>query len=434
MKKIAIIGAGISGLSAAWLLEQKYQVTLFEAGSYLGGHTHTVDVTLEGVTFPVDTGFLVFNHHTYPQLKAMFEWLGVESVETEMTFSVSLQHPDLEWAGNDLTTVFGQKRNLLRPRFWWMLFDILRFNRESVRWLKQHSKTTLSLRQFLLDGDYSSAFAHWYLLPMAGAIWSCPTREILDMPLETFVRFCQNHGLLQITGRPLWRTVKGGGREYVRRLAADLSDIRIECPVHAVAAGDLGVTLHHADGCEHFDQVVFACHTDQALRLLGSDASQLQREILSSIRYQSNRAILHTDRQLLPRNSTLWSAWNYMSDIDAHGEQPVSVSYLINRLQPVPLRQPVIVTLNPVQAPKASTVMAEYEYAHPVLDAAAIRAQHRLPLIQGERGLWFCGAWSGYGFHEDGLKSGLAIANALGVQAPWQTRPHTMPAPEKAVA
>jgi predicted NAD/FAD-binding protein len=434
MTRIAIIGSGISGLSAAWLLGKKYKVTVFEAGATLGGHTNTVDVTLEGVTHPVDTGFLVYNHATYPNLKAMFQWLAVEGVETEMSFAVSLRNPDLEWAGSTLATVFGQKRNLLRPRFWLMLADILRFNRESVAWLGTQHDEKQTLREFLLQGNYSTAFAHWYLLPMAGAIWSCPTGQMLDTPFATFVRFCQNHGLLQIQHRPKWRTVKGGGREYIKRLVSDLSDIRIECPVLAVKPQSQGVIIEHADGSEHFDQVVLACHSDQALRLLGEHASAEHHAILSAIRYQPNRAVLHTDAALLPRNPALWSAWNYLSALDGHDSQPVSVSYLINKLQPLPFRQPVVVTLNPLREPQPGKVLAEFAYAHPVLDAGAVAAQRMLPSIQGKQGLWFCGAWTGYGFHEDGLKSGLAVANSLGVYAPWQTTPHCSPALHTAVA
>ena len=229
-QRIAVVGAGISGLASAWLLSRQHDVTLFEAGDYLGGHTNTVDVTLEGRTHPVDTGFLVFNEKTYPNLIALFALLGVDSVETEMSFAVSLENPDLEWAGSNLATVFGQKRNLLRPQFWTMLSDILRFNRESAAWLATHPDQRRSLRDFLAAGRYSSAFADWYLLPMAAAIWSCPTGQMLDMPLATFIRFCQNHGLLQVFDRPLWRTVKGGGREYVRKIAAQLDDIRLACP------------------------------------------------------------------------------------------------------------------------------------------------------------------------------------------------------------
>ena len=427
-QKIAVVGAGISGLASAWLLSRQHQVTLFEAGSYLGGHTNTVDVDIEGKSHPVDTGFLVFNEKTYPNLIALFDLLGVESVETEMSFAVSLENPDIEWAGSSLATVFGQKRNLVRRQFWAMLADILRFNRESVAWLASHPGNERSLRDFLQEGRYASAFSEWYLLPMAAAIWSCPTGQMLDTPLATFVRFCQNHGLLQVFDRPLWRTVKGGGREYVRRIAARLDDIRLQCPVSAVHREGERLSVVHAGGSEHFDQVVMACHSDQALAILGFSASDTQREVLSAIRYQPNRALLHTDETLLPRDKKLWSAWNYFAGSGEPGEQPVAVSYLINKLQPLPFATPVVVTLNPAREPDPAKVIAEFDYAHPIFDGPAIAAQQRLPDVQGDNGIWLAGAWGSYGFHEDGLKSALRVANGLGVLAPWQSEAARQPA------
>ncbi len=419
-QRIAVVGAGISGLASAWLLSREHDVTLFEAGAYLGGHTNTVDVTLEGRMHPVDTGFLVFNEKTYPNLIAMFSLLGVESVETEMSFAVSLENPDLEWAGSNLATVFGQKRNLVRRPFWSMLSDILRFNRESMAWLATHPDNQRSLRDFLAEGRYSAAFSDWYLLPMAAAIWSCPTGQMLDMPLATFIRFCQNHGLLQVFDRPMWRTVKGGGRAYVRKIAALLDDIRLACPVISVTRDGKALTLTHVHGSEQFDQVVMACHSDQSLAILGNAATDAQRAVLSAIRYQPNRAVLHTDRALLPRDEKLWSAWNYFAGRGEPGDQPVGVSYLINKLQPLPFKTPVVVTLNPAREPDPAKVIAEFDYAHPIFDGPAIEAQQRLASVQGDNGIWLAGAWGSYGFHEDGLKSALRVVNGLGVRAPWQ--------------
>ncbi|HLO62185.1 MAG TPA: FAD-dependent oxidoreductase, partial [Azonexus sp.] len=359
-QRIAVIGAGISGLASAWLLSRRHDVTLFEAASSLGGHTNTVDVTLDGQTHPVDTGFLVFNEKTYPNLIALFAYLGVDSVETEMSFAVSLENPDLEWAGSNLATIFGQKRNLVRRDFWTMLSDILRFNRDSTAWLLSHPDDQRSLRDFLAAGAYSRAFADWYLLPMAAAIWSCPTGQMLDMPLATFIRFCSNHGLLQVFDRPLWRTVKGGGREYVRKIAARLTDVRTACPVSAVTREGARLRVTHAGGSECFDQVVLACHSDQSKAILGMTASDGQREVLSAIRYQPNRAILHTDPALLPRDRKLWSAWNYFAGQGEPGDQPVGVSYLINKLQPLPFATPVVVTLNPAREPDPAKVIAEF--------------------------------------------------------------------------
>jgi predicted NAD/FAD-binding protein len=412
--KIAVVGAGIAGLGAAWLLhKQGHAVTLFEAADYLGGHSHTVEVNLNGVRAPVDTGFLVYNERTYPNLIALFDELGVASTESDMSFSVRVDECGLEWSGTNLASVFAQKRNLVSPRFWAMLADILRFNRETTRLLNEHRVADVTLGEYLDDQRYGRLFRDWYLIPMAGAIWSSPRNEILQFPLPTFLRFCRNHGLLQIFDRPRWRTVVGGAREYVRRLAAVLPDVRLATPVQRVRRTAHGVTidtpLHHG---ERFDQLVLACHSDQSLALL-TDADARERRLLAAVRYQPNRVVLHTDADLLPRRRAAWSAWNYLSAVDAQGTRPVAVSYLINKLQPLPFNTPVVVTLNPPFEPAADKVLAEFEYAHPLFDSAAHDAQRAFADLQGERSTWFCGAWLGYGFHEDGLKSAIAVANAI---------------------
>ena len=354
--RIAVVGSGISGLAAAWLLSRDHHVTLFEAEKRPGGHSHTVDVRIDGVTAAVDTGFLVFNQRTYPELCSLFAHLEIPVAESDMSFAVSLSEPDLEWAGTDLSTVFAQRRNLLRPAFWQMLRDILRFNRETTG-LALAGKVSAgeTLGAFLIRGRYGAAFRDWYLLPMAAAIWSCPTRQMLDYPLDTFVRFCHNHGLLQIQDRPRWRTVRGGSRTYVDRIIADLPDVRLGCPVLNVRRDEAGVELTHSGGVERFDNLVLACHSDQSLRLLGAEASPEERGLLGAVRYQSNRALLHTDTRLLPRNPRVWAAWNYAAGTAAAGApdtRPVSVSYLINRLQPLPFKTPVVVSLNPFAAPE----------------------------------------------------------------------------------
>jgi predicted NAD/FAD-binding protein len=422
VKRIAVVGSGIAGLSAAWLLSRDHAVTLFEANDYLGGHTHTVDVTLDGITAPVDTGFLVFNERTYPNLIALFDHLGVGSTASDMSFSVKLEAERLEWAGSSLSTVFAQRRNLFRPSFWGMLGDILRFNREANALALGQGDSAQSLGEFLEAGLYGRAFRDWYLLPMAGAIWSCPTATMLQYPARTFFRFCANHGLLQVSDRPQWRTVNGGARSYVNKLSATLADVRLNRPVQEIRRNPGGAELRFADGAaERFDEVVLACHSDQALRLL-IDADAAERRMLGAIRYQDNDVVLHTDEHFLPRRRLAWSAWNYHADHAAESGRPVGVSYLINKLQPLPFSRPVIVTLNPGREPRPEHVIDRYRYAHPVFDLAAIAAQSRLPQLQGRHHTWFCGAWTGYGFHEDGLKAGMAVAAGLGVNAPWIAR------------
>ncbi len=419
-RRIAVVGSGISGLATAWLLSRDHAVTLFESGDYFGGHTNTVDVTLERQSFGVDTGFLVFNRKTYPNLCAMFALLGVPVVESEMSFSVSLEQPDVEWAGSDLSTVFAQRSNLLKPSMWRMLADIIRFNREATRLARSGDLTDVPLGHWLLERGFSSIFRDRYLLPMAAAIWSCPTATMLDYPVATFVRFCHNHGLLQVSDRPKWMTVKGGAREYVRRIVQELPDARKRCPVGRVMRDESGVWISSVRGTERFEEVVLACHSDQSLRILGDEATPAERSLLSAVPYQKNRAVLHTDISLLPRRQKVWSAWNYMAGMETEAQQPVSVSYLLNVLQPLPTDTPVIVSLNPHREPAARHVIRSFDYEHPVFDRAAIDAQQRLNSIQGRKRTWFAGAWTGYGFHEDGLKSALDIVERLGSTVPWR--------------
>jgi len=422
--KVAIVGSGIAGLGCAHALlaERRHgvQVTLFEASPRLGGHTHTVDVRLDATEYPVDTGFLVFNERTYPNLIALFAELGVPTAKSDMSFAVSMplaQGRRLEWAGTDLNGVFAQRRNLASPRFLGMLADILRFNRQATRIAQDEgSADAATLGEFLDRHRYGETFRRWYLLPMAAAIWSCPMRTMLGYPLATFLRFCHNHGLLQVDHRPQWFTVAGGARQYVQKIAARLPDVRIGTPVLAVSRNEAAgkVSVRTARGIETFDQVVLACHSDQSAALL-ADADETERQLLADARYQPNRAVLHTDARLMPRLRKVWSSWNYLSD---GGDEPnVSVTYLLNKLQPLPFRTPLFVTLNPVVEPAADQVIAEFDYEHPIFDARMIAAQRRLPEVQGRRRLWLAGAWTGYGFHEDGLKSGVAVARALAALA-----------------
>ena len=417
--KVAVVGSGISGLAAAWLLARKFDVTLFEAQGRLGGHTHTVDVSVDGISAPVDTGFLVFNDRTYPELVALFRHLGVTDAPSDMSFSVRIEEDGLEWAGTSLAALFAQKSNLVRPEFWAMLRDVLRFNSQANASIDAGHLPAGSLGELLDRGGYGCAFRDWYLLPMAAAIWSSPTQQMAAYPAATFLRFCHNHGLLRINGRPKWRTVRGGGREYVKRLAAGLDDVRLGSPVRVVRRRAAGVELETDRSSERFQHVVLACHSDQSLHLL-ADPDADERRILGSVRYQSNRVVLHTDAQVMPRARDAWAAWNYVSGEGKPGTRPVSVSYWLNALQPLPFKTPVIETLNPFREPAPARVLARFEYSHPMFDAPALRAQAQLPIIQGRRRTWFCGAWTAYGFHEDGLRSALAVAESLGVRAPWR--------------
>jgi len=416
-RRVAVIGSGISGLSVAHALAPQAQLSLFESASHFGGHSHTVDVRLEGVRHGVDTGFLVFNHRTYPRLVELFGALGVVTAKSEMSFSVQVPQQGIEWSGSELNSVFAQRRNLLRPRFLGMLADLMRFNRLARALAAGTGTLEEPIADFLAREGFGEAFRDWYLLPMLGCIWSCPTEQMLRFPVATMVRFCHNHGLLQVTNRPQWHTVAGGSRQYVEKMLAMVrhhgGDTRRRSTVRNVRRTPHSVVVASDRGTEHFDEVVLACNSDQALALL-SDASTDERSVLGAIRYQPNRAVLHTDVSLLPRRRRAWAAWNYERAADAMVEQSqVCLHYLINRLQPLPWQTPVVVSLNPGRAPASEKVIGEYDFDHPVFDAAAVAAQGRLARIQGRSNIWFCGAWTRYGFHEDGLMSGLAVAAAL---------------------
>jgi predicted NAD/FAD-binding protein len=419
--RIAVVGAGIAGLGSAWLLHKAgHSVALYEASDTLGGHTHTVDVTIDGVTAPVDTGFLVYNERTYPKLVALFEELGVTSVASAMSFSARIDAAGIEWAGTSVATLFAQPSNALRGDFWRMLFDIGRFNREATRLARHRDMASISLGNFLDERRFGKPFRDWYLLPMAAAIWSSPKRDILDFPLSAFVRFCHNHGLLQIADRPQWRTVQGGGREYVERIAARLPDVRRATKVSRIRRGTYGVDVDASDRTERFDEVVLACHGDEARRLL-AHPTPVEHRLLSAIRYQRNRVVLHRDPALLPRSRRAWAAWNYLAADDSSGTKPVAVSYLINKLQPLPFRTPIVVTLNPPFDPDPRLAIAEYEYSHPLQDGASLLAQRKIADIQGDNHTWYAGAWLGYGFHEDGLASAHAVAAGIARLPPLST-------------
>ena len=422
MPRIAVIGSGISGLAAAWQLSAPgsgYRVSLFEAGAHFGGHANTVDLTLDGIRHGVDTGFLVYNPRTYPRFIRLLAELGLTGAPSEMSFSVQAPSADgggLEWAGTSLSAVFAQRRNLLRRRHWSMLADILRFNRLTTGLATHADEAELAqpVADFLAEHHFGEAFRDDYLLPMIGCIWSCPTEQMLRFPIATLIRFCHNHGLLQVSDRPQWFTVPGGSRHYVERMLPRIADARRSTPVRRIDRWDSGVTVTTDTGDETFDAVVLACHSDQALALLGDTASTAERQVLGAIRYQANLAVMHTDESVLPRERGAWAAWNYERAADTPTEQAqVCLHYLINRLQPLPWARPVIVSLNPLRPIAQDSVHARIAYDHPVFDAAAIAAQRRVASLQGRQRTWFAGAWCGYGFHEDGLAAGLAAADGV---------------------
>ena len=395
-------------------------MTLFEAAATLGGHTNTVDVTLDGHTHGVDTGFLVYNDRTYPNLIRLFAHLGVANAPSEMSFSVKVGAGELEWAGTSLATVFAQPSNLASPRFLRMLKDLLRFNRHATRLATSGETLRGTLGEFLDEHRYGPELRSLYLVPMAACIWSTPSTQIARFPLQTFLAFCHNHGLLAVTNRPQWRTVVGGAREYVKKLAASLPDIRLASPVRAIRRFDDRVEVATAQGSERFDQVVLAAHTDQSLALLDHPGIE-ERAALRAIPYQANRAVLHTDASLLPRRKRAWASWNFHSRSMALTDEPVSLSYLINRLQPLPFATPVVVTMNPLREPRSETVIASFDYHHPVFLEGSDEAKRRVADLQGGRRTWYCGAWTRYGFHEDGLLSAVNVARQMGASIPWQT-------------
>jgi predicted NAD/FAD-binding protein len=437
--RIAIVGAGISGLSCAYALRKQtsLDITLFEKGSYIGGHSNTIEFTPKGfsTSFPIDTGFLVFNDWTYPGLIAFFKELDVPVAKSEMSFSVSLKtnhHQRLEWAGDNLNTLFAQRKNIFSPRFLHMLVDIVRFNQAGKNMCAHpasinSSQQLESVEDFLNRKTFSSAFRDWYLLPMIGAIWSCSLSDMLKFPIQTLMQFCNNHGLLNIINRPQWRTVAGGSKEYVSRAIAALKEHHVHIDQVKVdqchrlnnsADGPIQLQLNNGEK-RTFDKVIFACHSDEALEIL-ADASNEENHILSAVAYKQNTAYVHEDRQLLPQLSEVWAAWNYTCEQtpgNGMDQSPaVCVHYLINKLQPLPDMKglpPVVVSLNPQIKPAVDKTHATIEYSHPIFNQAAIQAQEKLHTIQGVQHTYFCGAWTRYGFHEDGFQSGKSVAQSL---------------------
>jgi predicted NAD/FAD-binding protein len=424
---IAVIGSGIAGLSAAWLLSRRHDVTLYEKNERLGGHSNTVEVDYDGERMAVDTGFIVYNERNYPNLTKLFGHLGVVTQPSSMSFSVSVDGGDLEYSGGTWGGLFAQPTNVFRPGHWRMLADIMRFFREAPMLLSDASDER-SLGRFLSDQRYSRSFMENHLLPMGAAIWSVPATRMLEFRARSFAQFFHNHGLLRLTRRPVWRSVAGGSARYIERMMRGFGGrVVADAAVTRVEPGPFGVTIHDRKGTiRRFDAAIVAAHADEALAML-ADPSDDERRVLGAFRYQPNVAVLHRDAALMPKRRLAWASWNYLAQRNAAGRGDgasgesldVSVTYWMNKLQTLDRRRPLFVSLNPIRAPRRDKIFATFDYHHPAFDAEAARAQASLSAIQGRRGVWFCGSYCGYGFHEDALSSGLAAAEAFGVTRPW---------------
>lgn len=411
--KIAIIGSGISGLTCGYLLHKQHDISVFEASDWVGGHTHTVNVNVNGKPYAVDTGFIVFNDWTYPNFITLMDQLGVRSKVTEMSFSVRDSRTDLEYNGNTLNSLFAQRSNLLSPAFWGMLRDILRFNRQAIRDLEeQRIAPDTRLGDYLQQRGYGTRFIDHYIVPMGAAIWSMSLADMMGFPLQCFVRFFKNHGLLSVSNRPQWRVIEGGSSAYIAPLSAGFADnIHLNCPVISVTRDGLGVLLHSAAGVERFDKVIFACHSDQALKLL-SQPSEAEQQILGAIPYADNDVVLHTDTRLLPDRKLAWASWNYR--LGSAGQNRSAVTYDMNILQGIQSETTFCVSLNQTAAIDPLKVLARYTYAHPQYSLQAVAAQARWQELMGDQHSYYCGAYWANGFHEDGVVSALRVARALG--------------------
>jgi len=423
-RRVAVVGSGIAGLSAAWLLSRKMPVTVFESERRLGGHSHTVMAPTGHGPIPVDTGFIVYNERNYPNLVALFKEIGVPTAASDMSFAASLEGGKLEYSGTGLNGLIGQRGNVVRPRFWRMMRDVLRFYREAPALLSRSDLQGVSLGAYLDSNNFAPAFIEDHLLPMGAAIWSTTAKEMRAYPLLAFVRFFASHGLLSLADRPKWRTVDGGSREYVHRLSAGFADnVRLGVEVAGISRSDGRVTITDRSGhSDTFTDIVIATHADQALGLLG-DPDDEERTLLGAFRYTANEAVLHADANLMPRRRRIWSSWNYIGEDRNDDARQLCVTYWMNRLQNLDKRYPLFVTLNPTREIAASKVIGRYSYQHPLFDQRALDAQEQLWRLQGKRNTWFCGAYFGFGFHEDGLQAGLAAAESLAdVRRPWQVR------------
>lgn len=413
MKRIAVVGSGISGVAAAYLLSRHADVTLYEKNAVAGGHSRTLTVDYEGKKIPVDTGFIVFNHATYPNLLGLFAQLGVATEKSDMSFSFTKDRGRFEWGAQSLNAVFATRRNLLSPAFYRMICDVARFFRHSEACIAQHPELTLA--GLVTQMKLGRGFRDNFLLPMGAAIWSSPAAQILEFPASSFVRFFKNHGLLSFNGQHQWYTVTGGSQEYVKKILAPIQEIKLNaCVLRIDASANKPRVLTHDGAQQEYDEVVVAAHANEALAML-KDPTPLESELLSPFQYQDNIAYLHRDTAIMPKRKACWASWNYHAD----GTQGVAVTYWMNLLQNIDNAYPLFVTLNPVEPPAADKTFDIHHFSHPIFTNETAAAQERIPEIQGKRNLWFCGAYQRNGFHEDGLWSAVRVVQSMGVPIPW---------------
>ena len=417
---IAVIGTGIAGMSAAWLLHKAHRVTVYEQNDRVGGHSNTVDVPTSVGSIPVDTGFIVYNERNYPNLTALFNHLDVPTKKSEMSFGASLDRGGFEYSGTNLNGILGQRRNLFRPRFWRMIRDIFSFYRAAPQILNDPLSNDISIGDYLAQKNYTNSFIDDHLLPMGAAIWSTTTAEMKAYPAKAFIQFFESHGLLTLSDRPQWRTVDGGSRAYVRRLTEAYRDRIVFNGVRAVRrVANEALVEDMAGNITAYDHVVLATHADEAAALL-SDGDERESSLLGRWRYTSNRVVLHRDASLMPNRRRVWSSWNFIGDQDEDGENRLCVTYWMNHLQSLETDEQLYLTLNPVREPAEGSIVREFDYAHPLFNSDALATQQDLWSLQGHRWTWYCGSYFGYGFHEDALQSGLAVGEHLGgVSRPW---------------
>lgn len=412
---IAIIGSGISGLGAAYLLSRQHDIVLYEKNAYIGGHSRTIDIETQSGSIPVDTGFIVFNDWNYPNLFGLFDTIGVSYQKSDMSFGVSIDNGRLEYSSGAL---FAQRKNLIRPQYWRMLFDVFKFNKQALSYIEKDN--SISLGDCLNQLGMSTWFKHYYVLAMGAAIWSCPVETIMEYPAATFLQFFKNHGLLNINDRPQWYTVTDGSRAYIEKLTASFKEhILLENGAQQVQPKQGKLEVIDSKGNKRlFDHVIFACHADQALKLIKQPHERIQ-QVLQHFKYQRNHIVVHSDTSYMPQHKDCWASWVYLSGNEGD-QQSVSLSYWMNNLQNLPTTQPVLVTLNPSTRPNDALIHDEHYFSHPVFDYQAISAQQKVTDIQGLQNMWFCGAYQRYGFHEDGLLSAVNVAKMFRIDIPWE--------------